>query len=374
MRDRFRIPLTTITVFGTSCLLALSVGIVLYLGFNQAAESTRQLWADQSKTLIDRMEQSLDSHLRPIRDQALWVENHIKTIGNPESLDDYMFGVLAATPQVTGIAIVTADGQSRRWHREQRLGITEDWSNRPEVIDWLAQVKVETQPTWRAPIWISDSVDSTSLLHNIPLTNDRGEFIGVFVQVIAIQELSNFLSISYTETGITPFVLYDRDYVLVHPALSQLEAKRVLPRINDLDDPVLERIWSPDNDSAFIAEALENTEAAGVFMGDKYFMFLYRNIEHYGPSPWTVGAYLNTSLLPDDALGRIFNAMWTGLSVLCLGIIASIIVGRKVSSPIKAIVAAANTVDEGNLSSLAALGSSRIREHRRCQPCIQQYD
>jgi hypothetical protein len=82
MRKRFRIPITIITVFGTSCLLALSVGIVLFLGFNQAAESTRQLWADQSKTLIDRMEQSLDSHLRPVRDQALWVASDIKNVGN----------------------------------------------------------------------------------------------------------------------------------------------------------------------------------------------------------------------------------------------------------------------------------------------------
>lgn len=362
MQDRLRIPITTITVFGTSCLLALSVGIVLYLGFNQAAESTRQLWADQSKTLVDSMEQSLDSHLRPVRDQALWVANDIKVIGNPESLDDYMFGVLAATPQVAGIVIVTADGKSRRWHRERHLAITEDWSNRPEIVNWLEQVKTETQPAWRAPIWLSDPVDTASLLHDIPLTNDKGEFIGVFGQVIVVQALSDFLSINYSEVGITPFVLYDREYVLAHPALSQLETKRALPRINDVNDLVLEKIWSPDNDPTYIAKVLENTEAKGVYMGDKYFIFLYRDIERYGPLAWTVGAYLNTNLLSGDEVGRIFNAMWIGLAVLCLGIIASIVVGRKVSSPVKAIVAAANTVDDGNLNSLAPLGSSRIRE------------
>ena len=51
-----RIPITTITVFGASTMLALCVGIVLYLGFNQAAETTRQLWADQAESLIDVME------------------------------------------------------------------------------------------------------------------------------------------------------------------------------------------------------------------------------------------------------------------------------------------------------------------------------
>ena len=200
------------------------------------------------------------------------------------------------------------------------------------------------------------------MLHDVALTNDSGEFIGVFAQVISVQELSNFLSIGYVETGITPFILYDREMVLVHPALSQFKTKQVLPPIKDLGDLVLERIWTPDDDNTFIAKALTDTEATGVFMGDKYFMFLYRDIEHYGPSIWTVGAYLNTNLLPDDEVDRIINAMWIGLAVLCLGIIASIIVGRKVSAPVKAIVVAANTIEEGNLDTLAPLGSSRVRE------------
>lgn len=362
MQHRYRIPITSITVFATSCLLALSVGIVLYLGFNQAAESTRQLWADKSKTLIDRMEQSLDSHLRPIRDQALWVAGDIKKVSNLEALDEYMFGVLAATPQVAGIAIVTVDGESRRWHRKRRLAIAEDWSTRPEIVNWLEQLRNDSQPAWRAPIWVSDPVGTASLLHDVRLTNEKGEFIGVFAQVISIQEISDFLSINYAETGITPFVLYDRELVLAHPALSQLGTRRALPRIKDLDDPVLERIWSPDDDSTFIAKVLENTESTAVLLGDNYFMFLYRNIERYGPSAWTLGAYLNTDLLPEKGLDRIFNAMWVGLTVLFLGIIASIIVGRNVSSPVKAIVAAAHSVNEGNLTSLAPLGSSHIRE------------
>ena len=64
MAFKYRIPITAITVFGTSSLLALSVGIVLYLGFSQAAESTRKLWAEQSTGLIDTMESGLYSRLR----------------------------------------------------------------------------------------------------------------------------------------------------------------------------------------------------------------------------------------------------------------------------------------------------------------------
>ena len=62
MSARLRIPITAITVFGASSMLALCIGIVLYLGFNQAAETTRQLWAGQADSLIDVMEQSLDAN------------------------------------------------------------------------------------------------------------------------------------------------------------------------------------------------------------------------------------------------------------------------------------------------------------------------
>ena len=117
MSVKYRVSITTITVFGASALLAFTVGIVLYLGFSQAAQTTRQLWAEQSETLIDSMEQSLDAHLKPIRDQALWIAEDIKDISNPAALDEYMFGSLAATPQVAGTAIISAAGQSRRWHR-----------------------------------------------------------------------------------------------------------------------------------------------------------------------------------------------------------------------------------------------------------------
>ncbi len=56
---KYRIPITAITVFGASSMLALSVGIVLYLGFSQAAQTTRQLWAEQSETLINSTFQPL---------------------------------------------------------------------------------------------------------------------------------------------------------------------------------------------------------------------------------------------------------------------------------------------------------------------------
>ena len=361
MTARYRIPITAITVFGASSLLALSVGIVLYLGFSQAAESTRQLWADQGKTLIDTMEQTLDQRLKPIADQARWVARDVKDLQDLSSFDDYIYGSLAATPQVAGVALIQADGKGRRWHREERVAITGDWSQKPWFPEYIGQVKAAGSAAWREPIF-TDTIDSSTLLHDIPLYNVDGEFIGIFAQIVTVHELSAFLARDHTDTGVTPFVLYNRDYVLAHPAIVSGSEQQPLPQLEELGDLVLKRIWSPDEDATFISQALENTEASGIFWGDAFILYLYRDIKRYGPAPWTIGVYLNTSLRSGEHRTNILRSLAAGLAVLLLGIIASIIVGRQVSKPVKEIVNAANTVDTGSLDAVEPLGGSHIRE------------
>lgn len=192
--------------------------------------------------------------------------------------------------------------------------------------------------------------------------DDKGEFIGIFAQIVTVQELSAFLARSYADTGVTPFVLYDRDYVLAHPAITGSNEQQPLPRLEQLNDLVLQRIWSPDEDAAFISSALADTEASGLFWGDNYYLYLYRNIKRFGPADWTIGAYINTNLMPNEQAERAIRALTAGLIVLVLAIIASIIVGRKVSSPVKAIVRAADAVDAGELDRIEPLSGSRIRE------------
>ena len=361
MSTRYRIPITAITVFGTSSLLALSVGIVLYLGFSQAAESTRQLWADKAQTLINSMESGLEARLQPIRDQALWVARDVKDISDPAALDDYFFGVLAATPQVAGIAVISARGKSRRWHRDKHAAIEEDWSKKPWINDYLELVKSEASADWRDPIF-TDTMSAATLLHDVPLYDAEGEFIGVFAQIVTVKELSAYIARSYSDTGITPFVLYNHDYVLAHPLIEAGNLQQPLERLDELDDLVLQRIWTPDHEAAFISQALTNTEASVISWGSDQYLYLYRDIRRFGLAPWTIGVYLNMTLQTGSQVKDMIRALIAGLVVLVLAIIASVIVGRKVSAPVKEIVRAADAVDAGDLDSVTELGRSRIRE------------
>jgi len=299
--------------------------------------------------------------LRATSDQGLWVARDVKDLSDPAALDQYFFGVLSATPQVAAVAVISIDGNIRRWHREQRIAIQEDWSQRPRARDYIEQVKKAGVANWREPLF-AEVMDSATLMHDIPLHDADGEFIGIFVQIVTVQELSTFLMQNYSDTGITPFVLYNHDYVLAHPSIYGGSQKQPLAPLGEFDDLVLQRIWSPDEDAEFISQALTDTQASGIFWGDSFYLYLYRDIEHFGPAPWTIGAYLNTSLQTADQMKNLMLSLAAGLVVLVLAIFASVFVGHRVSAPIKGIARAADAVDADDLDSITALGGSRIRE------------
>ncbi|MDJ0776982.1 MAG: adenylate/guanylate cyclase domain-containing protein [Gammaproteobacteria bacterium] len=361
MAVRYRIPITGVTVFATSGLLVLTVGVVLILGFGQAAKTTRDLWTEQSEGLIDSMQRGLRDQLQPVREQALWVAEDIHDLSSMEELDAYMLGALAATPQVAGIAVIAEDGRSRRWGRQAREAISENWSDRNWFDDYIELVESAGRAGWREPIF-TDTFETSTLLHDTPLYDASGSFIGIFAQIVPLQELSNFIATRYTDTGITPFVLYDRDFVLAHPLITEGSQQKPLSSIVELGDVILERIWTPDEEPGFIRESTTDIQGRGVILDDTYYLFLYRNVETYGPSDWTVGAYLNTDLLPDEQTAGIIRAAWAGLVVLVLAVFASVYVGRRVSIPIQTFVASAGRVETGDLDSIEPLGTSHIRE------------
>lgn len=367
MSDKLRIPIAAITVVSTSVLLAISVAIVLYLGFNQAASNTQRLWADQAGAIIGAMELSLELQLNPIRAQAQWVAEDVRDLSRLSDYDEYMQGTLAAIPQVAGIALVTKTGQSRRWHRNSRQVIGEDWSKRTEIMQWLDQVKSGKTSAWRSPIWVEQPVGAATLLHDIPIHSDDGEFVGVFAQIITIAELSSVISRKHTKTGLTPFILYNKDYVLAHPLLinnrrQPLSDTQVLPSIDSFDDIILSRIWTPDDNASFFSARLTDIKANGVFWGEKYYIYMHRNSMAYGPVPWTIGTYINTSIAGEGIFENLLRAIYGGLLVLIMAILASVFIGHKVGQPVRAIAAAARTVKAGNLKSVPQLEKNRIRE------------
>ena len=253
---RRRFPITAITVVGLGALVALAVGVSLYLGLSSATENTRRLMAQRSEWLVDDLEQRIASQLRPVMRQARWAVEQIERgnvkLDDTHALNQFILGALGATPQVHAIAITDPGALNRRWGGSSVQPLVEDWSDRPEISPWLEAGESLTGPTWQAPFWTS-TIDSTILLLDTPIRID-GNFAGLFSQAVTISDLSRHIALVGAETGVIPFILHGRDHVLAHPLLiswapSITDQDQPLVTVEALGDPVLERIWTPDHRS-----------------------------------------------------------------------------------------------------------------------------
>ena len=390
---RYRFPITAIAVVGLGVLVALAVGISLYLGLSSATENTRRLMAQRSESLVDGLEQRIASQLQPVARQAQWAveqfERGAVDLDDDRALNAFIHGALGTMPQVEGIAITGPRAMSRRWRRASLQPLVEDWSDRPTVIAWLEAGTSQTGSKWQAPFW-THTLGTTILLLDTPIRID-GKFAGLYSQAVTISDLSLYITSVATETTVTPFILYGHDHVLAHPLLiswmpAVTNRDRPLVALDALGDAVLERIWTPDEQELFLLGGMTAASSSGVTVGKSYYVFLYRNIENFGPEPWTIGAYVNTGTsdlgewladIVDSALSgsfgytgttegnefeRVVASVLAGFAVFVLSVAAAAWLGARASRPVRALAAAARSIEAQRLGGLEPLPPSPVAE------------
>jgi len=371
-----RVPIRYITVFGVTALVALAVGIVFYMGFGSAAKNTRLLMSEQAAGLISSMERDLALWLRPVAQQANWIAEHVaaqsQDVSNLENFDEFMLGALAATSQVAGIALVTTSGMSRRWTRDSASAISEDWSSRGDIVNWIQDGRRRSEASWIDPFF-TDTIGKTVLLHDLPVRSADGKLLAMLGQIVPIEELSEHVAKLAPRPGMTPFILYGKERVLAHPLLVN-EADnagtefRPLIALDQLDDKVLNQIWSPDEQELFFindeADGETSFQSTGTFVEEyqRFYVYLYKFIDTYGPVPWITGVHLNTDVYGGEEGDRLMRALLGSVVVLLAALIGAVFLGRYITRPVSAIANAANLVEANKLSEVPLLSSSRMRE------------
>lgn len=367
-----RIPIRYITVFGATTLVAVAVSIVFYLGVVSATKNTRLLMSDQANVMINSMERNIALWLRPVHEQAKWigeyVVNNANENGDIKQLDQFMLGALAATDQVAGINLVSPEGLSRRWVRTDGSVISEDWSTRQEIVDWIDSGRHRTDPSWIEPFF-TDTIDKTILLHESPIHSADGTLLGMLAQIVPIEELSRHIANLSPRVGMTPFILYGEKRVLAHPLLvnepHSVDAKQTpLISLSDFGDDVLQRIWTPDEEELFFLTSDNQLKTSGTFIRERerFYIYIYRFIKDYGVEPWIIGAHLDTEIYGGVEGERLRRALVGSFVVLLAAIAGAILLGRYITRPVTAIADAARLVEENRLDQVPALPSSRMRE------------
>ena len=391
--NRFRYPITAIAVVGLGALVALSVGVSLYLGLSSAAENTRRLIAQRSETLVSDLDRRITSQLQPVVRQARWAVEQVERgnvkMEDSQALNTFMRFVLGATPHLAEIAITDPRARSRRWTGTSAQPLVEEWSDPPDVTAWLEARASRTGPRWRAPLW-SATLGTTVLHLDTPIRID-GTFAGVFSQAVTISDLSRHIASVGAETGVIPFILYGRDHVLAHPLLiswtpSVTDRDHPLVALDALGDAVLERIRAPGNHELYLLGGMTEASSSRVTVGEDLYVFLYRDIDQFGPQPWTIGAYVrfgtsdlgkwladivraamsgafeNTGTIHGNEFERVVAAVLAGLAVLVLSVALAAWVGTRASGPIRALAAAARCIEAQGLERVRPLPPSRVAE------------
>ena len=107
-----------------------------------------------------------------------------------------------------------------------------------------------------------------------------------------------------------------------------------LPAPDAVSDPVLERIWRKQGREDLFIELGENTQGHALEIDGEFFVYLFRELTGFGPKLLLVGIYVG----PDDRLGlelrRLATAAIAGVVVIVLYVLASVLLGRRISAPI----------------------------------------
>ena len=364
---RWRVPVTTVAGFGLGALVALAAGVVLWLGLGSAAQSTRNLIQERSDTALDTLERQLRTRLDPVTEQARWIVSLVADgtldLTDEARLDAFMFGALAATPQVAAIGFFPPDGIGRAWYRGARVAVREDRSADRNLREWLrAGEQVETS-AWQDPIWL-DTLGTAAVFHDSPLRRD-GRFLGMLGQVVPVADLSQDLARN-APPFTTPFVLRQDRQVLAHPQLSHWAPPDTgesipLATVEEVGDPVLAALGtSATREGQWLVRSGPGIVVTWVVLNDVWHLVLRRKVPRYGD--WTVGVHIDVDRIDDRTVQRMLEAAGAGLAVLVVAVLLAVLVGRRVSRPVRSIAAAAHLVDGNRLDDVGLLPPSWIRE------------
>lgn len=371
-RRRFRLPIATALALAFGALVFAGVASVLGVGMWSARQNTAVLLGDKSDLSIDVLVANLRRHLDPV---ALANDRLAELIGRGEvdtgdlvELTDHMRGAMAATPQVVGMAFIDMKQQVVRISRANpRVGIRlSDWSNNPQVAGTLAKAR-EKQGSYWGELFRSQESQTTLLNRRAPLWRN-GRFLGILVSAVSVAELSRLLADDEEDETLTRFILYGRDHVLAHFAMigdgPPQDKTPPLPRLDQVGDPVLARLWDPAVRSGRLPLALTGaTQGHRAEIDGHSYLVLYRTLTGYAQLPLYVGAYtrLDEGWLANE-IDRLLVAATVGLAILIASVAAALYLGRRMTRSIRALASAAEKLSALDLADPPRLAESRLVE------------
>lgn len=374
--------ITVMLALAIGGLVFIGVASVLALGLTSAQRNTFALLQGRSSDTVSNLLSRVAQELQPPVEQVRFLHDVIAfgtlDYNDTARMVDLLSGALAGVPQVFGVGFIYNDMKVLNVSRQGGgpVASMNSLSTRPRALRAVQDYADKTGVFWGELIPAPDEFNATFINLRMPVRRD-GEYLGLLFAVVSVSRLSQFVQTLPMERGSEAFILYGPEHVLAHPSLTEgfmrdlrgpgAVGTELLPRLDDVQDPVLAAIWGDGVGPKDVAPlpALRPTAAATgghaqIVDGERY-IYLYRRVDSLGETPWYIGLYLPAATFAAE-IQRLLTAAIAGLGVLFLSLVASVFLGRRIVRPIKRMAAAANTISDLRLDVVDELPPSRIRE------------
>lgn len=378
---RRRVSVATILAMSFGALVLLSVGGVLALTVGANYRNTFDLLGKTATLLVDAMNDALRAHTDRAEDAVMGLA--ALYAGGGFEVDDgamvaALSGALVSVPDASAMLIYDGDGN----YRGVGQGTMKTDGSRPLQ-------KIEKQPVDSPGIlaalkrreeigglqWGDFALRDGHLYANVsvPLVRD-GRTDGWVVAPIDLLTLSAITRDLSSRFDTTAFIIDGDDRILAHPRLLGARAagweNEPTVLLTKFDDPVLAHFagrtqiegfssaGGPDVEFSDISIPAESSSSPQM---DSDYIVITRKIAGYGARPWTIGAYFTRRELGDEIM-RVWVSLAIGLATLVVALAAAVLLGKRLSQPVRAIATQAHLVADFHLDEIKPLPRSHVLE------------
>lgn len=358
------LSIVAVLALGFTSLTVLAVVGALALGLRSASSSTDTLLRERAAQTLDRIVERLFAHINPVVVQAEGIAQAVSAgVLKPEEGGGWhqtMEGALATLPQVSSLMLIGPDCHVAIFERGGAIS----HSNRDGIscqdIEWGRK---ETGVRWLPPFW-SPALSQTVVAVEQPL-HDKDGFIGLLVSTVTLADLSHFLASIGSEGTQTPFILYGRDSVVAHssepPLANLLSADHPLSSLDQIGDALLPHLWDSSKIEVPAEELPIGVVGFRLDMPGGEVRVMYRTLDAGTDQNWIVGTHYQGSLGAAE-MQRLRIAVISGALILVAAIVLTLMVGRRLSRPIRELAAAASIIEEQDFARFKPLSGSHVRE------------
>ena len=370
LRRPLRLPLIAALALAFVSLALIS-GVAYIVVLAGATGTAERLMVDRAARVVDAQVALVRSRLDPVSEHleliaALAAHGRLD-ISSPVEMREALWVMMTKVPAISSAAFATFDLQLNRVLRRPDGQITRDTIslvNVPRGLDQFRQLQTSHQTIWGTPFW---SHPQQQLVLNVrtPVRRLDDAFIGGLLATVAVGDFSYLIGDASQGGGGRYFILVGRDKVLAHRRLVDsrglgLSEERPLPTIQEVDDPVLARIWDPAVRSPQIDRALGNLGHVVDAEGRRW-VFVYRELRRYSPDDrWLVGQYFPIEDATSD-LDRLTNGAIVGAATLAVAALLALLIGLSMARSIRTITSAAESIERLEFDR-PFHRSSRLRE------------